>query len=133
LSIDNVFKVISSFKKAYVCRRLECGVLITVAKLRREAKNRQVIHIFLPHLLRQVRGSRHVTGWIMTEVLNVPAKVVDFREEARGCVQLAKTEKHEAVRTVLLGMALGYLRLSDRAKSADAIKLHPEDVCPLHG
>ena len=43
----------------------------------------------------------------MTEVLSVPAKVVDFREEARGCIQLAKTEKHEAVRTVLLGMALG--------------------------
>jgi hypothetical protein len=50
----------------------------------------------------------------------VAANVVDFREEARGCVQLAKAEKHEAVRTVLLGMALGYIRLSDRTKSADA-------------
>ena len=69
----------------------------------------------------------------MTEVLNVPATVVDFREEARGCVQLAKSEKHEAVRTVLLGMALGYLRLSDRAQSADAIKIQPDDVHPLNG
>jgi hypothetical protein len=68
----------------------------------------------------------------MTEVLNVPAKVVDFRQEARGCVQLAKTEKHEAVRTVLLGMALGYLRLSDRAKS-DTVELQPNDVRPVHG
>ena len=69
----------------------------------------------------------------MTEVLSVPAKVVDLREEARGCIQLAKTEKHEAVRTVLLRMALGYLRLSDRAKSADAIELQPDEVRPVHG
>jgi hypothetical protein len=69
----------------------------------------------------------------MTEVANVPAKVVDFRQEARGCVELAKAEKHEAVRTVLLGMALGYLRLSDRANAAEAIKLQPDDVRPLHG
>jgi hypothetical protein len=68
-----------------------------------------------------------------TEVANVPATVVDFRQEARGCVQLAKAEKHEAVRTVLLGMALGYLRLSDRANSAEAIELRPDDVRPLHG
>jgi hypothetical protein len=46
----------------------------------------------------------------MTEVAHVPVEVVDFREEARGCVQLAKAEKHEAVRTVLLGMALGLLK-----------------------
>jgi hypothetical protein len=69
----------------------------------------------------------------MTEVLNVPAKVVDFRQEAKGCVQLAGAEKHEAVRTILLGMALGYLRLSDRANSPEAIKLQPDDVHPLHG
>jgi hypothetical protein len=43
----------------------------------------------------------------MSDVLDVPANVVNFREEARGCVELAKAEKHEAVRTVLLGMALG--------------------------
>jgi hypothetical protein len=68
----------------------------------------------------------------MADVLDVAAKEVDFREEARGCVQLAKAEKHEAVRTVLLGMALGYLRLSDRAKSA-AIQLQHDDVRPVHG
>jgi hypothetical protein len=69
----------------------------------------------------------------MTEVANVPVKLVDFREEARGCVQLAKVEKHEAVRTVLLGMALGYLRLGDRVMFADAIELRPDEVRPLHG
>jgi hypothetical protein len=67
----------------------------------------------------------------MAEILDVPA-VVNFREEARERVQLAKAEKHEAVRTVSLSVALGYLRLSDRAKSTDTIKLTP-DVRPLHG
>jgi hypothetical protein len=69
----------------------------------------------------------------MIEVLEVPAGVVDFQEEARGCVQLAKVERHEAVRTVLLGMAVGYSGLSDRAIAGDAIKLQPDEVRPLHG
>jgi hypothetical protein len=64
----------------------------------------------------------------MTEAADVPVEVVNFREEARGCVQLAKTEKHEAVRR-----ALGYLRLSDRAKVSDAIELRLDQVRPLHG
>jgi hypothetical protein len=69
----------------------------------------------------------------MLEILDHPA-LVDFREEARECVKLAKAEKDEAIRTVLLGMALGYLRLSDRAKSgADAVQLRPDDIRPLHG
>ena len=69
----------------------------------------------------------------MTEVANVPTRAAGFRAEARGCIELAKTEKHEAVRIVLLGMALGYLKLSDREKSADAIKLQPSEIRPLHG
>jgi hypothetical protein len=69
----------------------------------------------------------------MTEVSERPVEVVDFREEARGCVRLAKAEKHESVRTVLLGMALGYLRLDDRAKSAATIELRPDEVRPLYG
>jgi hypothetical protein len=50
-----------------------------------------------------------------------------------GCVQLAKAERHEAVRTVLLGMALGYLKLDDCAKSAGAIELQAEDFRQVHG
>ena len=68
----------------------------------------------------------------MTEVSIIPAEVVDFREEARGCVQLAKAEKHAQLRTVLPGMALGYLRLDDRAKSAGAIE-QAEDIHGHHG
>jgi hypothetical protein len=69
----------------------------------------------------------------MIEVVHVPVEVVNFREEARECVQLAKAEKHAAPRTVLLGMTLGYPRLDDRAKSAGVIELQADDICPLHG
>jgi hypothetical protein len=68
----------------------------------------------------------------MTEVAHVPVEVVDFREQVRGRVQLAKTEK-QAVRTVLVGMALDYLRIDDRAKSSGAIELQAEDIRRLHG
>jgi hypothetical protein len=65
----------------------------------------------------------------MTEILDIPAEVVNFREKAGECVQLAKPEKCTAVRTVLLGV--GYV--GDRAKSAEANKLQPDEVPPLHG
>jgi hypothetical protein len=66
----------------------------------------------------------------MNDVLTEP---VNLREEARECVELAKAEKHEAVRTVLLGMALGYLKLSERLKGVPALELHDDDIRPLHG
>jgi hypothetical protein len=40
-----------------------------------------------------------VKGGQMIEVSNGPAKPVNFREEASECVQLAKAETCEAVRT----------------------------------
>jgi len=43
----------------------------------------------------------------MADALDVRADVLNFREEARGCFQLAEAETHREVRTVLLGMALG--------------------------
>ena len=33
----------------------------------------------------------------------------------------------------MLDMALGYLKLSDRAMSADTVKINPNDVRPLYG
>jgi hypothetical protein len=39
----------------------------------------------------------------MIEVLDIAAEQVNFREEAKGCVQLAKAETREAVRTACYG------------------------------
>jgi hypothetical protein len=63
----------------------------------------------------------------MAGVLDVPANVVSFREEARGCLQLAKAETHSEVKTILMGMALGWLKLANHLKS-DALQLEPADV-----
>ena len=69
----------------------------------------------------------------MIEVLDIAAERVNFLEEAKGCVQLAKAETHEAVRTVLLGMALGGLKLTDHTKSVGAIHLQPGDAHRMSG
>jgi hypothetical protein len=42
------------------------------------------------------------------------ADVVDFREEARECLHLAQAETHPDVRTVLMGMVLGWLTLENQ-------------------
>jgi hypothetical protein len=42
---------------------------------------------------------------------------LDFREEAKACLHLAKAEKHPDVRTVLMGMVVGWLELADHVKS----------------
>ena len=60
--------------------------------------------------------------------LNVPANVVDFRDEARGCLELAKAETQGEVRTILMGMALGWLKLADHT-----IQLEPADVDQCNG
>jgi hypothetical protein len=56
-------------------------------------------------------------------------EVLDFREEARGCFQLAQAEGHPEVKTVLMGMALGWLTLADHLKSASTIQFeHADDA-----
>jgi hypothetical protein len=46
------------------------------------------------------------------------AKVLDFREEARGCLLLAEVETHPEVRTILMGMVLGWLMLAKHTTSS---------------
>jgi hypothetical protein len=58
----------------------------------------------------------------MVGVLNVRDSVLNFQEEARGCIELAKAEAHAEVKTVLMGMALGWLKLADGTKSSRALQ-----------
>jgi hypothetical protein len=44
--------------------------------------------------------------------LDVQTDVLNFREEARGCLHLAQAETTNEVRTVLVGMAIGWLKLA---------------------
>jgi hypothetical protein len=51
----------------------------------------------------------------MIDVSGVQAEVLNFRKEARGCLQLAQAETLHEVRTVLMGMAIGWLKLADES------------------
>jgi hypothetical protein len=69
----------------------------------------------------------------MSDALNVPANVVNFRDEARGCLQLAKDETHPDVRTILMGMALGWLKLANHSTRSDALELESADIQHRNG
>jgi hypothetical protein len=49
----------------------------------------------------------------VADVSDAKAEVLNFREEARGCLQLAQAEELREVRTVLMGMAMGWLKLAN--------------------
>jgi hypothetical protein len=46
-------------------------------------------------------------------VIDLPTKVTDFRKEAKGCLELAKALPNGELRTVVTGMAVGWLRLAN--------------------
>jgi hypothetical protein len=51
-------------------------------------------------------------------------EVLDFRQEARGCLQLAEAEPQAELKTILMGMALGWLTLANQ--SNPSTPLQPE-------
>jgi hypothetical protein len=44
--------------------------------------------------------------------------MVDFRQEARGCLRLAEEETQAELKTILMGMALGWLTLASEVQPA---------------
>jgi hypothetical protein len=52
---------------------------------------------------------------------------LDFRQEARGCLLLAESETQAEVKTILMGMALGWLTLADQANSPAGLVPEPTD------
>jgi hypothetical protein len=57
----------------------------------------------------------------MVDVLDVRADVVNFREEAKGCFLLAQTETDRQVRIILMGMAVGWLKLANHTTPSEAL------------
>jgi hypothetical protein len=45
------------------------------------------------------------------------ADALDFRQEAMGCIHLAKAETDPELKTILMGMALGWLTFADQPRS----------------
>jgi hypothetical protein len=61
----------------------------------------------------------------MTDVMDVQTEAMSFRDEARACLQLAKAEPNGEVRTVLMGMALGWLKFADHTKPSQVAQIEP--------
>jgi hypothetical protein len=59
----------------------------------------------------------------MVGVIDVPTKVPNFQEEAQQCVHLAKAEPEGDLRTILVVMALGWLKLADYARASQPLKI----------
>lgn len=58
---------------------------------------------------------------------NVDLQNVDCRSEATQCLRLAESETQSEVKTILMGMALGWLTLAHHvAPSVDAHDTEPE-------
>jgi hypothetical protein len=68
-------------------------------------------------------GTAMVGGLEMADVVDLPATVSDFREEAQQCLLLAKGEPEGELRTVLAGMALGWLKLADYTRASQALEI----------
>jgi hypothetical protein len=54
----------------------------------------------------------------MANVIELSTNVPDFQEEAQQCLHLARAEPEGELRTILAGMALGWLKLADFTRAS---------------
>jgi hypothetical protein len=57
----------------------------------------------------------------MADVMDLPIEVVSYQEEARECLQLAEAESQGELRTILMGMARGWLELANHPSASQEI------------
>jgi hypothetical protein len=62
----------------------------------------------------------------MADVMDLPAKVASFQDEAKECLKLAQAEPQGELRTIPAGMALGWLKLADYTRAPQALIGHAE-------
>jgi hypothetical protein len=63
----------------------------------------------------------------MVDMLDFRQEALDFRQEASGCLRLAEMETQSEVKTILMGMALGWLTLENQMNPPDEAQLAPSD------
>jgi hypothetical protein len=60
----------------------------------------------------------------MADVLDLPAKVFSFQDEAKECLKLAQAEPQGGeLKVVLAGMAMGWLKLADYSRASQALEI----------
>jgi hypothetical protein len=52
----------------------------------------------------------------------------DFRDEAQQCLHLASAEPEGELRTILAGMALGWLKLADYTRASEGSEIQPSKL-----
>ena len=53
--------------------------------------------------------------------------VMDFRQEARGCLRLAEAETQAELKTILMGMALGWLTFASQVQPSVEVHVAPDE------
>lgn len=64
----------------------------------------------------------------MEGVIEGSTKAPDFRDEAQQCLHLASAEPEGELRTVLAGMALGWLKLADYSRAASGPEIQHAEL-----
>jgi hypothetical protein len=64
----------------------------------------------------------------MVSVIELSTKVPDFQEEAQQCLHLAKAEPEGELRTILAGMALGWLKFADYTRASQGPEIEPSEL-----
>jgi hypothetical protein len=65
----------------------------------------------------------------MADVMDLPAKVISFQDEAKECLKLARAEPLGGeLRIVLAGMAMGWLRLAEYARASRALEIEHSEI-----
>jgi hypothetical protein len=60
----------------------------------------------------------------MTDTLDLPARFMNFQDEAKEFLKLAQAEPQDGeIRTVLAGMAMGWLKLADYTRASQALEI----------
>ena len=63
----------------------------------------------------------------MADVMDLPAKVVSFQDEAKECLKLAQAEPQGGeLRTILAGM--GWLKLADYTRASKPVEIEHADA-----
>ena len=64
----------------------------------------------------------------MAGVIEGLTRTPDFRDEAQQCLHLASAEPEGELRTVLAGMALGWLKLADYSRAASGPEIQHAEL-----
>ncbi len=67
----------------------------------------------------------------MADVIDGSMMALDFQEQAQQCLHLAGAEPEGELRTILAGMALGWLKLADYTRASQGPEIqHAELIAP---